>query len=114
MAQGLIRENIRITGSAGQTRLLARDATRPGPCEGAPATLVFLDPPYGKALGEKALAAAVAADWISEGAVIVWEDASPQDPPAGFTPLDQRRFGDTYLTFLRFGENSGSAPGCPR
>ena len=100
-ALGLIRENIRLTGSAARSRLLARDATRPGPCDGAPATLVFLDPPYGKDLGERALGAALAGGWIAEGALVVWEEAAPQDPPPGFSLLDRRRFGDTHLTFLR-------------
>ena len=102
VAQGLIRENIRLTDSAAATRLLARDATRLGPVEGPPATLVFLDPPYGKGLGDKALASAVAGGWIAPGALILWEEASPQDAPPGFTAEDHRRFGDTHVTFLRF------------
>lgn len=106
-AQRLIAENIRLTG-ADTARLLPRDATRPGPCDGPPATLVFLDPPYGQGLGTKALMAAADAGWIAPGATVVWEEASPQTPPPGFALTDRRRFGDTHLTVLSFGD-SGAA-----
>jgi 16S rRNA (guanine966-N2)-methyltransferase len=107
IAQRLITENIRLTG-AEAARLLPRDATRPGPCDGPPATLVFLDPPYGQGLGTPALAAAADGGWIAPGAIVVWEEATPQDPPPGFALTDRRRFGDTHLTFLNFG-NPGAA-----
>ena len=102
-AQRLIAENIRLTG-AEPARLLPRDATRPGPCDATPATLVFLDPPYGQGLGAKALTATAEGGWIAPGATVVWEEATPQDPPPGFDVTDRRRFGDTHLTFLRFGD----------
>ncbi len=62
--------------------------------------LVFLDPPYGKGLGERALASALAQGWLAPEAVAMWEEASPQEPPPGFTLLDQRRYGDTWVTLL--------------
>ncbi len=99
--QGLIRENIGLTGSAAQTRLISRDATRLGPCADQPATLVFLDPPYGKGLGARALAAALAGGWLAPSALIVWEEAAPVDPPEGFTLEDRRRYGGTHVTLLR-------------
>ncbi|MEO1639032.1 MAG: RsmD family RNA methyltransferase, partial [Pseudomonadota bacterium] len=67
---------------------------------GTPCDLVFLDPPYGKSLGAPALAAAQAKGWIAQDAVIVWEEARAQIAPPGFNLLDQRRYGDTWLTFL--------------
>ena len=102
VGQGLIRENIRMTSSAPQTRLLTRDATRLGPCADEPVTLVFLDPPYGKGLGERALDAAVTGGWLAAGAVIVWEEAIPIDAPAGFVLEDRRSYGGTQITILRF------------
>ncbi|WP_050931548.1 16S rRNA (guanine(966)-N(2))-methyltransferase RsmD [Aestuariivita boseongensis] len=101
VGQGLIRENIRITGSAQKTRLIARDATRLGQAD-RQATLVFLDPPYGKALGERAVEAVVAGGWLAEGALLVWEEAAPVNPPPGFALEDSRAFGGTHITFLRF------------
>ncbi|MDF1856149.1 16S rRNA (guanine(966)-N(2))-methyltransferase RsmD [Pseudooceanicola sp.] len=100
-AQSLIRQNIASLACADRSRLITRDARRLPANTGAAATLVFLDPPYGKALGAPALAAALAAGWIADKALVVWEDNAPQPPPPGFTRLDSRRYGDTHVTFLR-------------
>jgi len=94
----LIRENITKCGAQGDTRLIRRDATRLGAWEDAPFDLVFLDPPYGKALGEKALAAALAGGWIAPGALVVWEDSTAPTLPEGWHAEDQRRYGDTLIT----------------
>ncbi|MAQ81812.1 16S rRNA (guanine(966)-N(2))-methyltransferase RsmD [Psychromarinibacter halotolerans] len=99
-ARSLIRENIGLTRSSDRTTQIKRDATRLGPVAGDAATLVFLDPPYGKDLGARALAAAVAGGWIAPGALIVWEESAPQAAPEGFDLLDTRRYGDTHVTFL--------------
>ncbi len=98
--QALIRENIALARRGGDATLLPVDATRLPPCKRAPAGLVFLDPPYGKGLGEKALASALAGGWIAPGAVIVWEENAPQQAPPGFALLDQRRYGESWITFL--------------
>jgi 16S rRNA (guanine966-N2)-methyltransferase len=95
----LIRANIAKCRRQDDTTVLAADALKL-PAATHPATLVFLDPPYGKGLGEAALTAARAAGWIAPGAVIVWEEATAQNPPAGFAPLDQRRYGSTWITLL--------------
>ena len=68
---------------------------------GAPHDLIFLDPPYGKGLGEVALAALTRKGWIAPGATIVWEEGAEVTPPAGFAHLDTRRYGDTRITLLR-------------
>jgi len=99
-AQTLIRENIRLLDVAGEARLVARDATRLPPCDGEPFDLVFMDPPYGKNLGSRALAAAQRGGWLADSAVIVWEESAPQTAPDRFETLDQRRFGDTHVTLL--------------
>lgn len=98
----LLRQNIAKTRSEADTNVAARDATRLGPREGPGFTLVFLDPPYGKDLGERALSAAAANGWIAPGAMIVWEDSAPKEALAGFSHLETRRYGDTHITFLRF------------
>ncbi|NDV99173.1 16S rRNA (guanine(966)-N(2))-methyltransferase RsmD [Salipiger sp. PrR002] len=99
IAQKLIKQNIRLLGCADRARLMSCNATRLPPAE-AQATLVFLDPPYGLNLGAKALEAARAQGWLAPGALIVWEESSPQDAPEGFAPLDTRRYGDTTVTLL--------------
>lgn len=101
-AQALIRENTsRLRIGYEEASLIPRDATRLGPCPDAPFTLVFLDPPYGKGLGERALTAALKGGWIAPGALVVWEEGGDVMPPAGLTPLETRRFGDTRITVLK-------------
>ena len=84
-----------------QADLIRRDATRLTARAGEGATLVFLDPPYGKNLGASALRGAERGGWIAQGAVIVWEENSAQEAPEGFERLDARRFGETWITVLR-------------
>ena len=100
-ARALLRTNIEKMQAMGVTDVWRRDATRLGPNRGAPYTLVFLDPTYGKGLGEAALASAVEGRWLAPGAVIVWEEGTPPVPPAGFTQIDQRKYGDTHVTLLK-------------
>src|SRR5690606_385411 len=74
-ARGLIRGHIERFGVGGQTKLLKRDATDLGPLERLnPAQLVFVDPPYGQGLGERAIASALAGGWVADDALIVLED----------------------------------------
>jgi 16S rRNA (guanine966-N2)-methyltransferase len=100
-ALSLLRTNIARMKAEAATECLCRDATALRPNAHAPFTLVFLDPPYGKALGERALASAIAGGWLAPGAMIVWEESTPPRPPAAVTQLDQRRYGDTLVTLLR-------------
>ena len=95
----LIRENLDRARRAEDATVIASRADRL-PAAKESAMLVFLDPPYGKDLGAAALAEAVRQGWVADNAIIVWEDSSPQTPPAGFTLRDQRRFGDTHVTLL--------------
>lgn len=99
VAQKLIRENIGRLRRQADTTLLQTDVNRMPP--GEPSELIFLDPPYGKGLGVAALKAAKAQGWIGPEALIVWEENSTQPAPEGFTGLDQRRYGDTWISFLR-------------
>lgn len=100
-ARALLRENIGLCAAQGATKVFRRDATDLGPVTGAPFDLIFLDPPYGKALGERALVSAQAGGWIAPDALIVWEEAAPPLPPPGFDPIDQRSYGGTVITLLR-------------
>jgi len=100
-ALALLRANIAKMRAEGETRVFRQDATRLAKAPGAPCTLLFLDPPYGKAMGEAALQTAAAGGWLAPEAMIVWEESSAPLPPPGFQPLDQRRYGDTMVTLLR-------------
>lgn len=99
VAGRILRENIQTLGCKAAVKLINRDATRLTPTD-APCQLVFLDPPYGKGLGDKALRAAQEQGWIAAEALIVWEEAEPQEAPDGFELLDQKRYGDTWISFL--------------
>ena len=99
VALGLLRDNLRRMGA--EAEVLAVPAARIPPNRGPAAGLVFLDPPYGAGLGAAALLAARAGGWVAPGAVVVWEEESPQDAPEGFTRAELRRYGGTEVTFLR-------------
>ncbi len=100
-ARALLRRNIELMQAMGATDVWRRDATRLGQNRGPGYGLVFLDPPYGKGLGEAALASAVQGGWLAPAALVVWEEGSPPAAPEGFEVLDQRRYGDTVVTILR-------------
>ena len=98
VAQKLIRANIAKLRRADDCTLLGTSADAL-PSPGTPCDLVFLDPPYGQNLGLKALKAAKG--WVAPGTLIVWEEQAAQLAPPGFEVLDQRRYGDTWVTFLK-------------
>jgi len=104
-SRGLIRQNIENLSLTGVTRVFRRDAARLGPAGSVkPFDLLFADPPYGQGLGERALAAAAEGGWLTPEAICVVEERADADfaAPDVFTTLDQRRYGDTAVTFLRF------------
>jgi 16S rRNA (guanine966-N2)-methyltransferase len=102
--RGIIRENIEALGLTGVTRILRRDATdlgRAGTIQ--PFDLVFCDPPYGKGLGEAALAGAREGGWLAADAICVLEERADAEigELKGFTILERRGAGDSQLVFLR-------------
>ena len=99
IAQKLIAENIRKLRRQTDTTLIKASAAQLPP--GQPCDLIFLDPPYGQNLGQPALANALDGGWIADGALLIWEESNAQIAPAGFQTLDQRRYGDSWVTFLR-------------
>ena len=98
----LIAKNTELLGAGTRATLVRRDATRLGPITGDPFDLVFADPPYGKGLGDRALSAAVTGGWLTPGAIAVIEDSTAIAAPEGFEALDSRRYGQTWVTVLRF------------
>jgi len=73
---------------------------RLGQNQGAAFDLVFLDPPYGKGLGEEAMKVAIAGGWISGNALIVWEENTPVDVPCGLHLIEARKYGGTVISFF--------------
>lgn len=103
VALKLLRAN--IAALQAPARVVAQDATRLRAADGPAATLVLMDPPYGTDLGARALRRAWEAGWIAPEALILWEDAAPQPPPAGFALMETRRYGGSAITFLSAPEN---------
>ena len=104
-ARALLRDNVEALGLGGITRIFRRDATKLGPAHPLePFSLVFLDPPYGKGLAEKALASAREGGWLTPGALIVVEEATEAGfkAPEGFAELERRTYDDSELVFLRY------------
>lgn len=99
-SRALIRQNIDILQVIGKTKLYRRNATNLGINRDEPFDLIFLDPPYGKGLGEKAIASATAGNWLSPNALIIWEDSAVIEIPDGFRLADQRKYGDTTINIL--------------
>ena len=103
--RSLLRANIEALGVGGVTKIYRRDAACLGPIGGLePFDLIFADPPYGRGLGERALAAAATGGWILPGALVLLEERRDAEPrlPGGFEPLETRSFGDTIIHFFRF------------
>src|SRR5215471_14329804 len=90
-ARALLRANVEALGLGGVTRIFRRDAARLGaahPVE--PFSLVFADPPYGRGLAEKALAAARDGGWLAPDALFVVEEAVEAKfaAPEGFGEME--------------------------
>ncbi|MFC3695316.1 16S rRNA (guanine(966)-N(2))-methyltransferase RsmD [Chenggangzhangella methanolivorans] len=103
-ARACLRANVETLGLGGQTKIFRRDATKLGPAIAqGPFDLVFCDPPYGKALGEQALASAREGGWLAQGALVVWEEASEAETtiPAGLDLIERRVYADTAMSFLK-------------
>jgi len=105
-ARALIRQNVEALGLTGETRIFRRNATDLGPVGTmAPFDVAFLDPPYGKGLGEAALRSLIEGGWLKPQAVCVLEERADAQfgLPARFTLLDARTYGDTTVRFIRAG-----------
>ena len=105
-ARGAIRENADAFGVMGATRVHRRSATelgvRPG-SDGEAFDIAFLDPPYGKGLGEQALQRLLEGTWLKPGALVVFERGSdePEIDTPGYQRLDARDYGAARVLFLK-------------
>lgn len=103
-ARSVIRRNADALGAIGLCKIWRRDATKLGPCAPqSPFDLVFVDPPYNKGLGEKALVSLLEGGWLAAGAVVVLEEAEKAvvGDIAGLSKIDERTYGDTVVRIYR-------------
>jgi 16S rRNA (guanine966-N2)-methyltransferase len=104
VARGVIRNNADALGATGLCKIWRRDATRLGPCAPqSPFDLAFVDPPYGKSLGVKALASLIEGQWLHAGAIVMLEESEGTEisSVAGLDQIDERSYGDTAIRFYR-------------
>ena len=103
-ALATIRHNAAALGLDEGFDLRHRDVTRLGkrPKSVERFDLVFCDPPYGKGLGERALARLLAGDWLTEGAIVILEEAASASLalPPPLRELHRRRYGDSGIFWL--------------
>jgi 16S rRNA (guanine966-N2)-methyltransferase len=99
-----IRNNLRTLGVADRATVVAGDAVvhaaRHAPA--APWRLVFVDPPYRSDLAARAVAA-LPVDHLAADAVVVIEHDrhnAPPDQVGSLLRTDQRRYGDTLISFF--------------
>ena len=95
LARGVIRENADAYGLLGTTRVHRRSAVDLGPrpgSDGEAFDIAFLDPPYGKGLGEQSLQRLLEGHWLKPGALVVFERGSdePEIETPGYERLDAR------------------------
>ncbi len=111
-ARGAIRDNADAYGLMGATRVHRRSATdlgmRPG-SDGEAFDLAFLDPPYGKGLGEQTLVRLIEGNWLKPGAIVVFERGSDEQEieTPGYERLDARDYGAARVLFLRVSPAAG-------
>ncbi len=103
--RGLIRENTMALNLQGRTKLFRRDATDMGTCSNMERFgFLFVDPPYGKGSGEKAIISAINGGWLSDGALVVLEeraDIIPTEIPQ-CDLMEERSFGETKMHFYSY------------
>ena len=103
-AAAVITQNLAALGITGATVRTSTVAIALAFGTARPVDLVFADPPYEVSVAdvEGMLAALVDRGWVADGAIAVIERAASGPAltwPAGWTPVRERRYGNTRLEF---------------
>ena len=105
-ALGLCRTNTQALGFTAQVEILALPVPRAVEQlgkRGEPFELIFADPPYAARVVESVLDQVAGAKLLAPGGQVVVEHDKRESAPeahAGFQRVDQRRFGDTLVSFF--------------
>tara|TARA_B100001094_G_scaffold304879_1_gene334246 strand:+ start:344 stop:904 length:561 start_codon:yes stop_codon:yes gene_type:complete len=97
----ILKKNIISLDASKYTQVITQDVTNIQIKFDNFFNLVFLDPPYGQRLGEKAMASIISNNYLSKGAIVVWEENLPIILPRALDCLDERHYGQTLVYFLR-------------
>lgn len=97
----LLRENIDLLDASDIAKVMAADA-RNLPDVDEPFDVIFMDPPYGRSLGEPSLISAFEKGWIHAETLIVIEMAKDDvfDCPDEFLIIDERFAGVTKVLYI--------------
>tara|TARA_B100000686_G_scaffold300309_1_gene334737 strand:+ start:106 stop:675 length:570 start_codon:yes stop_codon:yes gene_type:complete len=97
----LLDDNIKLLGAQTTTKVLHKDATKPGPPLIKP-NLIFLDPPYNTNLAESALSALLSGGWIPLHTLVIVETSGKTilRIPYSLQKIDFRKYGNTGFWFL--------------
>lgn len=101
-ALAIVAQNIATLRLEDQARTLRADATKP-PKATAPASMVFLDPPYRKELLDPSVTALANAGWI-DGNTLIISERDPMEPGISvpeFSLLDSRKYGRCQIDIGR-------------
>ena len=105
-------ENVKLVGAESRMTTVRSDALtylRSAGKRGALFTLIIADPPYGDGWSAKTLRGVAGSSCRAVDGVLVIEHHKKDDPgaaPGGFSLWTTRRFGDTVLTFWRWGADA--------
>lgn len=97
----LLTKNIHICDATDRARVFKFSALNPPQNSNPPFDLVFMDPPYGKKMGQVALEMLLKNGWLAETATLILEDHAEQDLPPRFVKQDVRKFGGTVIHIVQ-------------
>lgn len=102
-----INKNLLRCGFTGNYNVIGREVKKAISIlqkKSPPFDILFADPPYEAGLVEETLAHFAAAKLFASGSMIVFQHSVREVPDweqvSGLTVLDQRKYGDTLLTFM--------------
>ena len=97
----LLKKNISICDVENKAKVIRADATKKLPTIfKASFDLVFIDPPYGKGLGLKALKVLTKYELLNKETLIILEEGEQINSIESFSIDDCRRYGSSYAHFL--------------
>ncbi len=93
----IILENIERLGVKSKISIKKKNCLNIGKNVSDPFDLVFIDPPYGQNLGEKALEGMFNEKWFRPKSLIVWEENANISELKNLNILDIRKYGETNI-----------------
>ena len=97
----LLRKNISICDVGNKAQIIKTDATKKLPTLSKNSfDTVFIDPPYGKGLGQKALKILKECQLLNKETLIILEEGQQINSVESFSIKECRRYGSSYAHFL--------------